>query len=178
MKRKMRVLIVDDHHLFKDGISSLLTAHGYEVAGEASDGLEAVSQVREVRPDLVLMDIRMPNMGGLEATRCIKAEFPEVKVVILTVSDDEDDLFEAIKSGASGYLLKKLRSEVFFDLISGVADGEAPIAPAMASKMLVEFSRQPRPDENLRRRSALPDREVEVLMSVAQGRATKRLRWT
>ena len=123
MKEKMRVLIVDDHDLFRDGIASLLSARGYEVAGEANDGVEVVAHARELQPDLVLMDIRMPNMGGLEATRLIKAELPNVNVIILTVSDDEDDLFEAIKSGAQGSLLKKLKTEVFFDLIAGVASG-------------------------------------------------------
>ena len=141
MSEPTRVLVVDDHALFRDGISSLLKARGYDVVGEASDGLEAVVRARELRPDLILMDIRMPNMGGLEATRLIKAELPDVKVVILTVSDDEEDLFEAIKSGAQGYLLKNLKSNVFFDLISGVASGEAPSSPRMAGKMLEEFSR-------------------------------------
>jgi DNA-binding NarL/FixJ family response regulator len=112
LTNKIRVLIVDDHDLFRDGIASLLSAHGYEVVGQASDELEAVVRARELRPDLVLMDIRMPNMGGLEATRFITTEIPVVKVVMLTVSDDEADLFEAIESGAQGYLLKKLKSEV------------------------------------------------------------------
>ncbi|MCH7706228.1 MAG: response regulator transcription factor, partial [Chloroflexi bacterium] len=142
MKEKTRVVVVDDHSLFRDGIASLLQARGYEVVGEASDGLEALERVRELKPDLVLMDIRMPKMGGLEATRLIKAEMPAVKVVILTVSDDEEDLFEAIKSGAQGYLLKKLKADAFFDMISGVHRGEAPISPQMAVMMLNEFSRQ------------------------------------
>ena len=173
MTEKMRVLIVDDHDLFRDGIASLLSARGYEVVGQASDGLEAVIRARELRPDLVLMDIRMPNMGGLEATRFITSEMPDVKVVMLTVSDDEADLFEAIKSGAQGYLLKKLKSEVFFDLISGVRSGEAPISPRMASKMLAEFLQGQTPHSKAERKSTLSAREMEVLELVAQGKNNK-----
>ena len=170
-----RVLIVDDHALFRDGITSLLRARGYDVVGEASDGLEAVASARELTPDLVLMDIRMPNMGGLEATRLIKAETPDVKVVILTVSDAEEDLFEAIKSGAQGYLLKNLKSEVFFDLISGVASGEAPISPKMAWKMLSEFSRRTDTGKSSMDRSSMTDRESEVLKLVAQGKSNREM---
>lgn len=170
MKEKTRVVVVDDHSLFRDGIASLLQARGYEVVGEASDGLEALERVRELKPDLVLMDIRMPKMGGLEATRLIKAEMPAVKVVILTVSDDEEDLFEAIKSGAQGYLLKKLKADAFFDMISGVHQGEAPISPQMAVMMLNEFSRQ---GLGMRGPAGLSEREMEVLKLVAQGRTNR-----
>ncbi len=174
----MRVLIVDDHALFRDGISSLLKARGYQVVGEASDGQEAVVRTRELRPDLVLMDIKMPQMGGLEATRLIKAELPGVKVVILTVSDDEEDLFDAIKAGAQGYLLKNLKSDVFFELISGVASGEAPISPKLAAKMIQEFSEQSRQLEGAlteQKEGNLTDRETEVLDLVAQGRNNKEI---
>jgi len=168
----MRVLIVDDHALFRDGIASLLAARGYQVVGQASDGEEAIAQARQLHPDLILMDIMMPRMGGLEATRLIKAELPQVKVVMLTVSDDEEDLFEAIKSGAQGYLLKDLKAEVFFDLIAGVARGEAPISPAMATRMLDEFSRLAR---GARAGEGLTERELEVLRLVAQGRTNKEI---
>lgn len=175
MSEKIRVLIVDDHDLFRDGIASLLLTRGYEVVGEASDGMEAVVRARQLKPDLVLMDIRMPTMGGLEATRLIKAEMPEVNVVILTVSDDEEDLFEAIKSGAQGYLLKKLKADMFFDLISGVTSGEAPISPKMAAKMLEEFSRGGGTGKSSKDDSTLTDREVEVLNLVAIGKINKEI---
>lgn len=168
-----RVLIVDDHTLFRDGIASLLLVRGHEVVGEASDGLEAVALARDLKPDLVLMDIQMPNMGGLEATRLIKAEAPDIKVVILTASDAEEDLFEAIKSGAQGYLLKNLKSEVFFDLMSGVANGEAPISPKMAGKMLREFSQRSPTETASPDQTTLTDREMEVLMLVAQGKGNR-----
>jgi DNA-binding NarL/FixJ family response regulator len=168
----MQVLVVDDHELFRDGISSLLRARGYEVVGEASDGLEAVVRARELKPDLVLMDIRMPHMSGLEATRIITAEMPQVKVVMLTVSEDEEDLFEAIKSGAQGYLLKKLKADIFFDLIAGVARGEAPISPKMAAKMLEEFSRQ---GGKAAGRRSLTEREMEVLRLITQGKSNKNI---
>lgn len=169
-----RVLIVDDHDLFRDGVTSLLRARGYEVVGESSDGLEAVAQARKLKPDLILMDIRMPNMNGLEATRLIKAEFPDAKVVILTVSDEEDDLFESIKSGASGYLLKNLKADVFFGLIAGVASGDVPISPRMAAKMLQEFSRKPdAPKTKEAQHQSLTDRETEVLRLVAEGKGNK-----
>ncbi|MBI2201529.1 MAG: response regulator transcription factor [Armatimonadetes bacterium] len=169
----MRVLIVDDHNLFRDGVASLLGVRGYQVVGQASDGEEALVKARELRPDLVLMDIRMPRMGGVAATRLLKAEMPDITVVMLTASDDEADLFEAIKSGAQGYLLKDLKADAFFALLAGVERGEAAISPRMAAHMLDEFSRLAkgkRPEESS---NALSEREAEVLSLVAQGRTNK-----
>ncbi len=168
-----RVLIADDHELFRDGIASLLRARGYDVIGEAADGLEVVEKARQLTPDLILMDIRMPKFGGLEATRLVKAEMPDIKVVILTVSDSEEDLFEAIKSGAQGYLLKNLKSEVFFDFISSVSEGDSPISPKMAAKMLAEFSRLigSKTDDG----TTLTGRELDVLKLVASGKTNKEI---
>ena len=116
----MRILIADDHALFRDSLRSLLEAQDIEVVGEAKNGQEAVDLSWESKPDVVLMDLTMPEMDGLEATKRIAAELPEVKVVILTASDEDSNLFEAIKSGAKGYLLKDLESEQFFSLLEGV----------------------------------------------------------
>src|SRR6266704_1780535 len=117
-------------------IRGLLEAHGIEVAGEARNGREAVEQTRRLRPDVVLMDLNMPELTGLAATRLISADQPEVKVVILTASEDDADLFEAIKSGAQGYLFKNLTSEEFFRLLDGVAHGEPALTPGLARKLL------------------------------------------
>src|SRR5665811_2377386 len=126
----MKVLLADDHALFRAGIASLLEAAGHGVIGEVGDGIEALERTRELHPDLVLMDITMPRCGGLEATRLIKAEMPEVKIVIVTVSQDEADLFEAVKSGAEGYLLKDMTNEEFERILNGIAEGEAPLLTA------------------------------------------------
>jgi DNA-binding NarL/FixJ family response regulator len=172
----MRVLVVDDHPLFRDGIRSLLAARDVEVVGEAGDGAEALAKTRELHPDVVLMDIRMPRMGGLEATRLIKADMPETKIVILTVSDDDADLFEAIKSGADGYMLKSLESQDFFDLLTGLERGEAAVQKSLAAKILREFARrgsgepsQGAPEDDL------TDREREVLQLLAQGQSNKEI---
>ncbi|MBI4200287.1 MAG: response regulator transcription factor [Chloroflexi bacterium] len=170
----MRVLLADDHALFRDGIASLLEAWGFQIAGQAGDGQEALEQARQLLPDLILMDIRMPRASGLEATRLIKAEMPETKVVILTVSEDEADLFEAIKSGAEGYILKNIKGEEFGDLIAGIARGEAPIQRHLAAKILEEFARQARRQEAVNpTEEALTQREQEVLRMVAAGATNK-----
>lgn len=137
----IRILLVDDHPLFRQGLKSLLTVSGMEVVGEASDGTEAIAKVRELHPDLVLMDLLMPGMGGLEATRLIKAERPELPVVILTASEEEADLFEAVKSGAQGYLLKSLDPATVIELVRGAAEGEPALTPQLAAKLLAEFAR-------------------------------------
>jgi DNA-binding NarL/FixJ family response regulator len=166
----MRVLLADDHPLFRDGLATLLRARGMEVVGEASNGLEAVEKSRALKPDLILMDVNMPQMNGLEATRIIKTEKPDTKIVILTVSDDDENLFEAIKSGAQGYLLKSLQSQAFFDLLNGVAQGEAPISRGLATKILGEFARHLQQDEvQTANKEDLTDREKEVLRLVAEG---------
>lgn len=164
----MRVLVADDHALFRDGIVSLLLARDIEVVAEAGDGEETVAQTRALRPDVVLMDIKMPGLNGIEATRLIKAELPDTKIVILTAFDDDDSLFEAIKSGADGYILKNLRSGEFFDLLNGLDRGEAPISPALATKILREFSRRG-PNHARTDDDSLTDRELEVLRLVAGG---------
>src|SRR5512136_1737880 len=119
----MKILLADDHSLFAEGLSNLLRAGGYTVVGAARDGLEAVQLARSLHPDVILMDIRMPRCDGLTATRLIQAELPETKIVMLTTSAEDDDLFEALKSCASGYLLKNLAPNELFDYLAGLGRG-------------------------------------------------------
>ncbi|MEK7310513.1 MAG: response regulator transcription factor, partial [Chloroflexota bacterium] len=132
----MRVLVVDDHSLFRDGIVSLLEAAGYTVVGQAGDGQAAIEAARRTQPDLVLMDITMPHMSGLEALRQIRVELPDVKVVMLTVSDDDTDLLEAIKAGASGYLVKNLNAEEFLQILSGLEHGEVAMTRQTTARLI------------------------------------------
>ncbi len=169
----MRILIVDDHALFRDSLRSLLTARDLEVVGEAGDGKEAIRLAWELKPDIVLMDLTMPEMDGLEATKRLAAELPEVKVIVLTAADDDAKLFEAIKSGAKGYLLKNLESSEFFELLEGVSRGEPALTPALARKLLDEFARAPSRRER-EDPDALTDRERDVLELMVEGTTTNR----
>jgi DNA-binding NarL/FixJ family response regulator len=172
----MRVVVADDHPLFRDGLRSLLEARGIDVVGEARNGQEAVDQARRLGPDVVLMDLAMPEVNGLAATRLISAELPSVKVVILTASEDDANLFEAIKSGAQGYLFKNLDSEDFFRLRDGVARGDPALTPGLARKLLGEFAR-PAPTSQadvVAPPVALTDREREVLDLLVQGVTSNR----
>jgi DNA-binding NarL/FixJ family response regulator len=137
-----RVLLVDDHSLFLEGLRNLLVSEGIQVVGLAKDGLEALALARRLHPDVILMDIRMPRCDGVCATRLIKAEMPECKVVILTVSEDEQDLFEAVKSGASGYLLKRVDATEFFMYLNELQAGHPPFSPGLAEMILKEFGHQ------------------------------------
>jgi len=137
----LRVVLVDDHRLIREGLKSYLTGHGVEVIGEGGDGRDGVRLARELRPDVLLMDLSMPEMDGLEATRLIKAERPEQVVVILTASEAESDLFEAVKSGAQGYVLKSVEPEQLIGLLEAAARGEAALTPALAAKILQELAR-------------------------------------
>jgi DNA-binding NarL/FixJ family response regulator len=166
----IKVLVVDDHLLSRKGIVSILSAHGmFEIIGEATNGQEALEKARELMPDLILMDIRMPGGSGLEATRLIKEEMPYVKIVILSVSDDVQDFFDAIKKGAQGYLLKNMEPEYWLDYIISIVQGEAPISRDLASKILQEFSIQKADISN----NKLSEREKEVLQLVSQGLGNK-----
>jgi len=138
----MKILLVDDHGLFVEGLQNLLKAGGYAIAGTACTGLEALRLARSLHPDLILMDIRMPVMNGLEATRLIKAELPDIKIVMLTTSAEDADLFEALKCGASGYLLKNLKPNELFDYLTGLARGEAPLSRELSAHLLREFVHQ------------------------------------
>lgn len=175
------VLLVDDHTLFRQGLAGLLSSQDdIEVIGEASTGEEAVEKARELVPDLILMDINMPGTNGLEATRLIKDELPHTRIVMLTVSEDDRDLFEAVKNGAEGYLLKTLKAEQLFELLKGVFKGEAPISPSMAKKLLAEFAQMARRDDDKEQqlpsnRQELTRREREVLQLLSDGSTDKEI---
>ncbi len=172
----MRVLLVDDHALVRNGIASLLKANDIDVAGEASDGLQALEKARQLKPDVILMDIMMPGVNGLEATRLIKAEMPEIKIIILTASDDDETLFEAIKSGAEGYLLKNIKADEFLAYLSGVVKGEAAIPPLLATKIIEEFARQSTSEARTSApKSELTKREIDVLKLVTAGALNKEI---
>ncbi len=169
----MRILIADDHALFRDGLRSLLKAEGHDVVAEAKNGREALAMAREVLPDMVLMDLSMPELDGIAATKLITAELPQVKVVILTASESDETLFEAIKSGAQGYLIKNLEADDFFALLERASNGEPAFTPALARKLLVEFAKPAEP-------AAVPDRdeltarEREVLELMVEGVVSNR----
>jgi DNA-binding NarL/FixJ family response regulator len=169
----MRVLLADDHALFRAGIASLLHAWGLEVVGEAANGVEALELTRRLRPDLVLMDIAMPDCDGLEATRLIKAELAETRIVMVTVSDDDEDVFEAVKSGAEGYLLKDMSRDDLRRTLDAVAAGEPALSPALAARILDEFARLAREGPAKAAEDELTPRERDVLELVAVG-ATNR----
>lgn len=167
----MKLLIVDDHALFLESLEVLLTANGYEVVGMARNGLEALKQARLHNPDLILMDIEMPESDGLAATRLIKAEMPQVKIVMLTVSSSDEHLFEAIRCGASGYLLKSQSAERFLELVAQVEHGGAALPPELAARVLAEFASQSQRFETLVEQApeGLTDRQREILALVARG---------
>src|SRR4051794_38807353 len=173
-ERGMRILIADDHTLFRHSLRSLLTSRGFEIVGEAREGSEAVELARGLRPDIVLMDLAMPGLDGLSATRLISAEMPQVKVVVLTASDEDAKLFEAIKSGAQGYLLKDLDSLELFALLEGVGRGEPALTPLLAGKLLHEFARPSRPAAEPHDPDELTDREREVLELLVRGITSNR----
>jgi two-component system nitrate/nitrite response regulator NarL len=175
----LRIVLVDDHSLFRAGIASLLASRGgMEVVGEAQNGQEAVEAARNLKPDIVLMDVHMPKLDGIQATRLITAELPKVKVVMLTVSEQDKDLFEAVKNGAHGYLLKNLEPEELFDYLAGISRGEAPISRTMATRILSEFASQAaksRTAEPTEPSDVLTPREREVLKLVAAGSTNKEI---
>ena len=165
----MRILIADDHALFRDGLRSLLQSQGHEIVGEAPNGKIAVDLATQLRPDLVLMDVSMPELDGVAATRELTAAMPDVKVIILTASEQNDTLFDAIKAGAQGYLLKNLEADEFFSLLDRAANGEPALTPALARKLLQEFARPAAVERPSSAPDALTEREREVLELMVEG---------
>ena len=166
---------MDDHALFRRGLEMVLEAEpDIELVGEASDGEEAVEKAGESLPEVILMDIRMPRTSGIEACRALKELVPSTKIVMLTISDEEEDLFEAIRAGASGYLLKDIPLDEVADTVRAVNGGQSLINPSMAGKLLTEFATLARRDDDDSRPQQVPapkltDREMQVLKLVARG---------
>jgi DNA-binding NarL/FixJ family response regulator len=170
----IRAMIVDDHALFRRGLEMVLEEEpDIELVGQASDGAEAVEKAAESLPDVVLMDIRMPRSSGIEACRAMKEAAPSAKIVILTISDEEEDLFEAIRAGASGYLLKDIPLDEVADAVRAVHGGQSLINPSMAGKLLTEFATLANRDDEERTQEVpaprLTEREMQVLKLVARG---------
>lgn len=168
----IRVLVVDDHALFRRGLLMVLEQEpDMEVAAECSDGLEAVTQAGELLPDVVLMDVRMPRRGGIDACMAMKEVAPTARIVMLTISDEEHDLYEAIKAGASGYLLKEISIDEVASAVRAVHGGQSLISPSMASKLLDEFATMLKQSDERQQVPAprLTEREMEVLRLVAKG---------
>lgn len=173
----IRVLLVDDHALFCAGVAGLLCKEAdLEVVGEAAGGEEALAKAKELMPDVILMDLYMPGMSGLEATRRISEAFPYVKIVVLTVSEEDADVFEAVKAGAHGYLVKKIQPESLIQAVRGAFRGEAPISRATATKILKEFGRLARsgPGRGALHQNLSP-REREVLERLVKGATNKEI---
>jgi len=169
-RESIRVLVVDDQELFRRGLTMLLAVEpGIEVVGEASDGVEGTEVAERTAPDVVLLDIRMPKRSGIEACVAIKESVPSAKIVMLTVSDEEADLYEAVKSGAAGYLLKDSSIEEVAQAVRVVAEGQSLISPSMAVKLIDEFKQLARPERDPVPGLRLTDRELEVLGLVAKG---------
>lgn len=176
---RITLLLVDDQALFREGLRTLLSAQaGVEVIGEAANGAEAVQQARLLHPQVVLMDLRMPGMNGVEATRRLRTEAPDSRVIVLTTFDDDEDVFEALRAGAIGYLLKDAPRDKLLEAIRAAARGESFLQPSVAAKVVAEFSRlaptRPPPTHSALV-EPLSERELEVLKHLAQGKSNKEI---
>jgi two-component system NarL family response regulator len=170
----IRVLICDDHALFRRGLVMVLESEGgILVVGEAEDGGDALAKAEELAPDVVLMDVRMPKVSGIDATRAIAEAVPATKIIMLTVSDEEEDLYEAVKAGATGYLLKEISIEEVAGAVRAVVAGQSLISPSMASKLLSEFNNLAKQAQQKSLAPKLTDRELQVLKLVAQGMSNR-----
>lgn len=175
----IRIVLADDHMLFREGLRKIIEEwNGFEVVGEASDGAEAVIRAKALSPDIVLMDVDMPGMGGIEAVRRIKEEAPDVRCVMLTVSESEEGLRDAVEAGAAGYVLKDMPMKRFRSMLRGVMDGEAPISGRMAAKAIGMMhdgvdANDPQTSVSIEVDESLTPREVELLRLIAEGKSNQ-----
>ncbi len=174
---QVRVLLADDHALFREGLAGIINNQpDMQVVGEANDGLEAFVKAQELKPDLILMDVQMPGMDGIEAVRQIKQILPETIIVMLTVRGDDNMLFEALKNGAQGYLLKEIRSQELLEMLRGALRGEAAISPTLAGRVLSEFRRLSKGGVSEKEDdSGLTEREQQVLVEASKGATDKEI---
>jgi len=176
MSEKIRVLLVDDHTLFRSGIKSLLQrTDDFEVVGEAGDGLEGIKRVRSLKPDVALLDLHMPGVSGLEAVKVISEEMPEVNVLMLTVSEDAQDLMDALRAGASGYLLKNIETATLIEAIRKAAQGESVVSQQMTAKLIQGVRNPPKQEAAAVERDRFSPRERDILASLAQGESNKEI---
>ena len=171
-EQRIRILIADDHPVVREGLAAMLARQpDIDVVGEASDGIEAVERVGTLHPDIVLMDLQMPRLGGVEAIKQIRAQYPKVQLIVLTTYGDDDSIFQGIAAGARGYLLKDAPRDELFRAVRAVAQGESLLQPAVATRLLDRFARprpEPQPDN-------LTERELDVLRLLARGSANKQI---
>lgn len=167
----MKVLLVDDHSLFLEGIRNFLDVNDIDVVGTAKSGIEALSKIELLRPNLILMDVQMAGCDGIEATRMIKTKYPDMKIVMLTASEDEDSLFAAIQAGAEGYLLKNMEPEQFLWQLNSLNKGDMPLAPGLAKRLLQEFNRrrQVGNENSAAAEQQLTERQTEILQLLTEG---------
>ncbi|TAH73777.1 MAG: response regulator transcription factor [Anaerolineaceae bacterium] len=178
---RSKVMIVDDHQLFLEGLQYLLEVYGIKVVGRARTGSEAITKARILKPDIILMDIMMPEMNGLEVLKIIVAEMPSIKVLMLTTSEDDEHLFEAIKHGASGYLIKNTDGKELISRLQQAENGEIPLSPGLASKILLELNKKyDNTNKSIKKSSMnseqekLSDKQNELLKIIASGKTYRR----
>lgn len=172
----MRLMLVDDHSLFLEGLQYLLETHGIEIVGTAKNGKEAIEKAKILKPDIIIMDIKMPGCSGLDALKLLKAEMPDIKIVMLTTSEEDDDIFEAVKHGASGYFLKNTNGKALVEMLHDIEKGEASFSSDLAIRFLKEFKENSNNEHRLYqyetkklKSQQLSERQLEVLEMVAKG---------